>query len=193
MAKAKHEPVAYGSKPDDTEEVRFAAIPNHLGYAIGSDGFAYSCRNKGMVWRKLKPTPQGAYWSVALPYKPRQRKRYLHHLVLEAFVGPRPEGMEACHYPDGDRRNNAASNLMWATRGENVKHTMEAGNWTNPTLSGEQNGNSSMTEEKVSEVFRLRELGWGYGRIAQVVGCHKSNVASIVKGKTWRKKSLGGQ
>lgn len=50
-----------------------------------------------------------------------------------------------------------------------------------------------MTEEKVSEVFRLRELGWGYGRIAQVVGCHKSNVASIVKGKTWRKKSLGGQ
>lgn len=47
-----------------------------------------------------------------------QRTRLVHHLVLEAFIGPRPDGMEACH-GDGDARNNAVSNLRWGTHQSN--------------------------------------------------------------------------
>lgn len=46
--------------------------------------------------------------------------RLLHHLVLEAFVGPRPEGMIALH-KDDDPTNNKLSNLRWGTRKENAK------------------------------------------------------------------------
>ena len=42
----------------------------------------------------------------------------VHHLVLEAFVGPCPPGMEARH-ADDDPSNNNLSNLSWGTRGEN--------------------------------------------------------------------------
>jgi hypothetical protein len=38
----------------------------------------------------------------------------VHRLVLEAFVGPCPEGMEACHFDD-DSSNNRLDNLRWDT------------------------------------------------------------------------------
>lgn len=47
------------------------------------------------------------------------RRQYVHRLVLEAFVGPCPDGMECCHYDD-DPSNNHLSNLRWATRNENM-------------------------------------------------------------------------
>lgn len=46
-------------------------------------------------------------------------QRRVHHLVLEAFVGPRPEGMEGCH-SDDDPTNNVVTNLQWGTRSHNV-------------------------------------------------------------------------
>lgn len=50
----------------------------------------------------------------------RQRSRYVHQLVLESFVGPRPSGMEGCHYDD-DPSNNHLSNLRWDTREANER------------------------------------------------------------------------
>lgn len=47
------------------------------------------------------------------------RAARIHVLVLEAFVGLRPDGMHGCHN-DGDPTNNALSNLRWGTRSENM-------------------------------------------------------------------------
>lgn len=44
--------------------------------------------------------------------------RLVHRLVLEAFVGPCPEGMEGCH-GDGDPTNNSLGNLRWDTATSN--------------------------------------------------------------------------
>lgn len=43
----------------------------------------------------------------------------VHKLVLEAFVGPRPPGLEACHN-DGDGMNNRLTNLRWDTHKANM-------------------------------------------------------------------------
>lgn len=45
--------------------------------------------------------------------------RYMHHLILEAFVGPRPTGMEACHEND-IKTDNRLENLRWDTRSANM-------------------------------------------------------------------------
>lgn len=42
----------------------------------------------------------------------------IHRLVLEAFVGPRPLGMWACHAND-DGRDNRLENLRWDTPSAN--------------------------------------------------------------------------
>lgn len=43
----------------------------------------------------------------------------VHGLVLEAFIGPRPDGMEGCH-SNGDKSDCSVSNLRWDTRSANA-------------------------------------------------------------------------
>ena len=45
---------------------------------------------------------------------------YTYRLVLEAFTGPCPPGMEALHWDD-NVGNNAIHNLRWGTRAENMR------------------------------------------------------------------------
>src|SRR3989442_771331 len=42
----------------------------------------------------------------------------VHTLVLEAFVGPRPEGA-VCRHLNGDARDNRPENLVWGTHKQN--------------------------------------------------------------------------
>lgn len=60
-------------------------------------------------------------------YLGRGNKRYIHRLVLEAFVGPCPEGGEALHGPDHTPANCALTNLKWGTRQQNVRDMWERG------------------------------------------------------------------
>ena len=43
----------------------------------------------------------------------------VHHAVLSAWVGPRPEGME-CDHINGDSLDNRLCNLEWVTHQENM-------------------------------------------------------------------------
>lgn len=47
-------------------------------------------------------------------------------MVCEAFHGLRPEGMEVRHL-DGNSQNDAASNLAWGTRSENIRDAVRHG------------------------------------------------------------------
>lgn len=50
----------------------------------------------------------------------------VHQLVLLAFVGPRPCGMETRHL-DGDCENNVLSNLVYGTKSENMLDSVQHG------------------------------------------------------------------
>lgn len=52
--------------------------------------------------------------------------RYVHQLVLEAFVGPRPEGLVARHL-NGDPTDNRPENLAWGTQSENQYDSVRHG------------------------------------------------------------------
>ena len=63
------------------------------------------------------------------------RFRYSHHVVLTAFVGPRPVGTEVCHR-DGNPANNRLGNLRWDTRKANhadaIRHGTKGPGELNP-------------------------------------------------------------
>jgi hypothetical protein len=69
---------------------------------------------------KLNRTRKG-YLKVNLDVGGKNVARCVHQLVLEAFVGPKPEGQEGCHFPDPDKSNNSVANLRWDTHLENVR------------------------------------------------------------------------
>lgn len=60
---------------------------------------------------------------------------YVHRLVLLAFDGPKPDGMETRHL-DGVKTNNALSNLRYGTSSENsqdaMRHARQRGQLVRP-------------------------------------------------------------
>jgi len=107
-------------------------IPGHPGYFVSDDGRVFSECGMGRAkskygWprRELRPgiAKEPGYPFVVLSGK---KGRFVHRLVLETFVGPRPHGMEARHL-DGDRTNNRVENLRWGTRKENVADAIKHG------------------------------------------------------------------
>lgn len=79
-------------------------------------------------------TPPMNYLAVSLHKEGHGQGFRVHTLVLEAFVGPRPDGSVACHN-DGDIENNHPSNLRWDTQKENIRDILRHGNhfWLNKT------------------------------------------------------------
>ena len=67
------------------------------------------------------------YLMVNLSRQNTARRRKVHRLVLEAFVGPCPDEMEACHFPDRTRSNNRLANLRWDTRKANWSDSVAHG------------------------------------------------------------------
>ncbi len=106
----------------------------------------------------------------------------VHTLVLNAFVGPCPEGMECCHN-DGDFTNNYVDNLRWDTHQENQRDMVKHG--TTNFMPGEIHPNAKLTVEQVREIRKMYASGeWSQKRLAEHFGV--SSIQSILEGKVWR-------
>ena len=73
---------------------------------------------KGKI-RTLQLNPRNGYVYCSLRDSGRSKNLRVHRLVLEAFVGPCPDGMEALHI-DGNKLDNSVENLRWGTHSENM-------------------------------------------------------------------------
>ena len=69
----------------------------------------------------------------------RQVTRLVHHLVLAAFVGPCPDGLEGCH-DNGNPSDNTPGNLRWDTRSSNVLDSVKHGTHNHASLTECRNG-----------------------------------------------------
>ena len=75
----------------------------------------------------LSPPVSGpGYRMATLRRRGSVRNVTVHTLVLEAFVGPRPEGL-VCRHLDGDPLNNRLENLRWGTPEENSQDSIQHG------------------------------------------------------------------
>lgn len=52
--------------------------------------------------------------------------KFVHWVVAEAFLGPRPEGLQINH-KNGRKTDNRAVNLEYVTRSENMQHAVRTG------------------------------------------------------------------
>lgn len=83
---------------------------------IGRLGASGSRKYKGRVLRPI--ANELNYQKVSLCRDRHHEIRRIHRLVLEAFIGPCPPGMETRHR-DGDPANNHLTNLRWGTKTDN--------------------------------------------------------------------------
>lgn len=99
-------------------------IPEFSGrYFVSDDGFVINKYGKN-----LKPSinPITGYCQVNLFRDGKPNMRYVHRLVATAFIN-KPAGTCEVNHKDGNKRNNAASNLEWTDRSTNMLHAYRNG------------------------------------------------------------------
>ena len=88
-------------------------------YAVSDTGVVFSVRRRNKV--RATQINRYGYEQVVLLRGGGAVTKYVHRLVAEAFLGVAP-GMEVNH-KNGIRSDNAADNLEWVTKSQNIKHS----------------------------------------------------------------------
>jgi hypothetical protein len=104
----------------------------------------------------------------------------VHRLVLEAFVGPRPEGME-CLHRNGIKTDNRLANLCWGSHAENGADAVRLGEMAR----GNCNGMAKLTVEAVLAIRQRFEAGTSAMALAHAYDIHPETVRKIVKRLRW--------
>jgi len=111
----------------------------------------------------------------------------VHILVLTAFAGRCPPGMEACHGPGG-KLDASLANLSWGTRAKNVGPDRLRDGQDN---RGERHGSHKLTAEQVLEIRHRRATGEELLPLAEEFGVDFRTISDISLGKDWA--WLGGE
>ncbi len=160
----------------------WAGIEDHPGYEISDHGQVRSYHTRqghpSAEPRLMSPGIVKGYPQVKLG---RGRQVKVHALVLETFVGPRPEGMVARHI-NSNPLDNRLVNLAWGTLEENYadRHANGTAN------TGSRHGRAKLTEADIPVIRSRIKDGDLQKDIAADYGVKPSQINAIHKGRTWR-------
>lgn len=109
----------------------------------------------------------------------------LHRLVAQIFI-PNPNNYPQVNHIDGNRYNNAASNLEWCTAKQNIRHCWDTG--LHMRQHGELIGTHKLTEEEAKWIYSFRDSGLTAKQFVnryRFYKVHKKTVWSIWRGQSW--------
>ncbi len=174
------------SSNDRSTSVEYRDVLGFPGYRIGDDGSCWSLYKRpistmGTEWRQLPGSINAHGYRVYCLTKDKKTHYFFgHRLVLEAFVGPRPDGMQ-CRHLDGDPSNNHLENICWGTSKENIGDRVGHGT----AARGELNGRHKLSNEDVETIRRLRSEGVHYKVIAKRFGICFTTMYRIFNRTGW--------
>lgn len=104
--------------PAELADELWLPAPCWPDYLVSNLGRVMSLKNPRRSLLKATFVTERDGREVVFLHDGRQHSAMVHRLVGEAFLGPRPEGLETRHL-DGDACNNRLSNLRYGTHLEN--------------------------------------------------------------------------
>lgn len=147
-------------------------------YSVSSFGRVKSTDLSGDFIVIKTPINDGYYQFAAWSFKAKK----VHKIVAKAFLGKAPKNKEVNH-KDGNKLNNAVSNLEYITHGKNVKHAFDI---KLRNHNGINNPAAVLTEEAAKEVINLLKTGELYpDEIAKKYSISRSQVYQIKYGCSW--------
>jgi hypothetical protein len=153
----------------------------YQGYFVNEDGEVKLWSGKvtrGSVRKGPDGRDKGGYLRITI------RRTYetpnVHRLVCEAFHGPPPTpGHQAAHN-NGNKLDNRASNLRWATIAENNAYRLKHGTYD----TGENHKRARLTWAKVKDI-RRRYPEESVRKLAAWAGVSEHAVMCVVRQYTW--------
>lgn len=171
-------------------EESWRQVPGFEGYEVSDFGNVRSYLARGNHKAKRADYPRtlktplnrkGGYRSVQLRNAAGKfEHHYVHRLVLMAFEGPCPEGLEVAHL-NGDNQDSRLENLAYVTHQENESHKRQHGT----ASTGEGNSNAKLQGWQVAEIKYLAAKSVPQAKIAQLFDVSHKHVGDILRGKTW--------
>ena len=165
--------------------MRCLPIPGFPNYEVSDCGKVFSLNYNGTNKRKemaQNKNKADGRLCCCMRSNGKTFMKKVHQLVLEAFVGPRPPGMIACHN-DGNHLNNHLSNLRWDSRSANQQDSLRH----NTFAVGSKQGASKIIENDAMQIRTLYATGnYSLKQLGVQFGLTKSTVHSIVQRKTWK-------
>lgn len=166
-----------------TQEI-FKDIEGYEGlYQISNLGRVY-----GVVrgdYKKSVCKNSSGYHQFNLSRNSKVKSFRVHRLVAIHFVEGRTEDRNQVNHIDGDKSNNRADNLEWATAEENTRHAYETG-LIDP-LSGEECHYSKLTKAEVRGIRKLAKyFSYSHREIAETYNVSRSAIQKVISGESWR-------
>ncbi len=193
-------------------DIELRDIPEFPNYKVGSDGTIWTAHMRGRVPKGTAQSiggqwlypisqcrlpivrdPTQHYLYVRIKHESGEYKnRLAHRLVLEAFVGPCPQGMECRHFPDSTPSNNNLCNLSWGTPVENAAdrkvHGTDFCDHGN-RIRGERQWKAKLTAELVRAIRLDHATNPSHGwqtRLSKKYGVCCPVIAGVVRRTMWK-------
>lgn len=106
-------------------------------------------------------------------------KRHLVHRIVATAFHQNPYNKPQVNHKDGNKANNAESNLEWNTQSENQLHSISIG--LRSTI-GEKNSQSKLSSEDVLKILNDKRM---YKYIAPEYNISIFTVSDIKRGYSW--------
>lgn len=122
------------------------------------------------------------YPTATLHISSNYTRHRVHQLVLSAFIGPCPDGMECCHN-NGIRSDSRLENLRYDTRAGNMADCVLHGT----TNRGERSGLAVLTEKDVLQIRKLRATGrHPVAALAERFGVSPMTISDVTNFRSWQ-------
>jgi len=177
--------------PDRRDGVEYRWHPIYDDYAVGSDGSVFSRvkRRRPLIhwmphYYKLTPTAaksRGGYLVISISNEDGTVQRRLNRFVLMTFVAPSSDKYHAAHR-DGDRVNNAKSNLVWATAHDNIAHKHLHGTYR----SDANHCLTQLPDSTRPQILKMRSEGMTWKRIGNHFGVSLHTAWSVGSGARYK-------
>lgn len=146
-------------------------------YIVNSDGSIISKR----LGRPLKPYKgTSGYLRFMLYTESGPTNKAVHRAVAERYI-PNPEDKPEVNHIDGNKENNAVSNLEWVTHKENIKHAYTLGLKCN---RGSAHEGAKLTASNV-RFIRFESEGIKNKTLAVCFNVHEETISRIRRGISW--------
>ena len=114
---------------------------------------------------------------------------YVHHIVLETFVGPRPTSQHVAAHKDGNELDNRLVNLGWMTYATMVALRAKCGR----TAKGSSHGRAKLTEAQVVKIKRRLIDGDSDAAVGDALGIPRRWINHIRHGNNWADVKVDGK
>ncbi len=173
--------------PEFDSTVEYRSVSGFPDYAVGNDGSFWTSlkhgpgRYKG-PWKRMRPgRDTDGYEQVSIcPPTGKRTTRKVHALVLAAFKGPRPDGMQTRHL-NGKKDDNRLENLAYGTSHDNHQDQKRHGT----DSVGDRNPRAKLTEDDIRTIRHLKKNGMRARQIAVRFPVTHGVISKILRGALW--------